>query len=69
MEGAGGTDERVDLDRRLAVVGTGDYRYASELPLTSEELRAAVRLFGGLGYRVDEGITDAGRGAPTVPPC
>ncbi|MGW1117677.1 NACHT domain-containing protein [Streptomyces tanashiensis] len=66
MDGAGGahgTDERVDLDRRLVLVGTGDYRHAPELPLAAEELRAAVRLFGGLGYRVDERIADTGLGA------
>lgn len=66
MDGTGGaeqTDERAVIDRRLVVVGTGSYRHAPELPLMPEELRAAVRLFGGLGYRVDERITDAGLGA------
>ncbi|MFG2900578.1 hypothetical protein ACGFZH_26255 [Streptomyces zaomyceticus] len=66
MDGAGGaegTDERAVVDRRLVVVGTGSYRHAPGLPLMPEELRAAVRLFGGLGYRVDERITDAGLGA------
>ncbi|MFJ5831275.1 hypothetical protein [Streptomyces sp. NPDC093089] len=65
MDGAGGADgrrERAGIDRRLVVVGTGSYRHAPELPLMPEELRAAVRLFGGLGYRVDERITDAGLG-------
>ncbi|MFE6063013.1 hypothetical protein [Streptomyces sp. NPDC056431] len=63
MDGAGGaeeTDERAAIDRRLVVVGTSSYRHAPELPLMPEELRAAVRLFGGLGYRVDERITDEG---------
>ncbi|MFE5945809.1 hypothetical protein [Streptomyces sp. NPDC056480] len=63
MDGAGGaesTDGRAAIDRRLVVVGTGSYRHAPELPLMPEELHAAVRLFGGLGYRVDERITDEG---------
>ncbi|MEU4063018.1 hypothetical protein AB0F25_11380 [Streptomyces wedmorensis] len=61
--GADGVRERAVIDRRLVAVGTGSYRYVPELPLMSEELRVAVRLFGGLGYRVDERITDAGLGA------
>ncbi|MGW6416645.1 caspase family protein [Streptomyces sp. NPDC055055] len=64
MDGAGGahgtTHETAGIDRRLVVVGTGSYRHAAELPLMPEELRAAIRLFGGLGYRVDERITDEG---------
>ncbi|MFE0651686.1 hypothetical protein ACFVZH_24170 [Streptomyces sp. NPDC059534] len=67
MDGAGGTDGTTQgpagIDRRLVVVGTGSYRHAPELPLMPEELRATVRLFGGLGYRVDERITDAGLAA------
>lgn len=63
MDGAGGAhgvDERAaDIDRRLVVVGMGGYRHAAELPLAEDELRAAVRLFGGLGYHVDERIADA----------
>ncbi|MFE2555707.1 hypothetical protein ACFXGT_06675 [Streptomyces sp. NPDC059352] len=67
MNGAGGTDgtthERAGIDRRLVVVGAGSYRHAPELPLMPEELRAAVRLFDGLGYRLDERITDSGLAA------
>ncbi|MCX5389738.1 AAA family ATPase [Streptomyces sp. NBC_00094] len=62
MDGAGGangTHERAGVDRRLVVVGTGSYRHAAGLPLADEELHAAVRLFGELGYRVDERIADA----------
>ncbi|MFI8518205.1 hypothetical protein ACIGEZ_10350 [Streptomyces sp. NPDC085481] len=45
-------------DRRLVVVGVRHYEHEDELPLVPEEIRAAVRLFGDLGYRLDERIDD-----------
>ncbi|MEV5973224.1 AAA family ATPase [Streptomyces sp. NPDC051921] len=44
--------------RGLVVVGVGRYDHAAELEPVPEELRSAVRLFGGLGYRLDERIDD-----------
>ncbi|MFF5921460.1 NACHT domain-containing protein [Streptomyces flavochromogenes] len=57
--GVHGADGAAGIGRRLVVVGTGTYRHLPELPFVPEELRAAVDVFGGLGYRVEERITDA----------
>ncbi|MET9540216.1 NACHT domain-containing protein [Streptomyces sp. NPDC006553] len=65
MEGAVGADgvhaadTAAGIGRRLVVVGTGTYRHLPGLPFVREELRAAVDVFGGLGYRVEERVTDA----------
>ncbi|MDX2563563.1 AAA family ATPase [Streptomyces sp. TX20-6-3] len=59
MLGEHGTDGAAGIGRRLVVVGTGTYRHLPGLPLVPEELRAAVDVFGGLGYRVEERVTDA----------
>ncbi|MFI8828022.1 caspase family protein [Streptomyces sp. NPDC053431] len=58
--GAGDTDGagRREPGRELVVVGVGSYDHAAELEAVPAELRAAVRLFGGLGYRLDERIDD-----------
>ncbi|MFE2234052.1 AAA family ATPase [Streptomyces sp. NPDC059442] len=48
----------MEVDRRLVVAGTGAYDHEDGLPLVHEELKAAIRLFGGLGYRLDERIEE-----------
>ncbi|MCX4979904.1 hypothetical protein [Streptomyces sp. NBC_00572] len=61
--GAGGENPAdggaAGIHRRLVVVGTAKYRHEPELPWVAEELGVAVHVFGGLGYHIEERVTDA----------